>query len=280
MSLIKFAEKLNQQGDDFIRKFGIKDFHHHVCEMLLKSSIHDAFDYQEIINSFFGKAGSAKQNFGNLEFSDLPVTLSRGKNCFIDLYFWRRRPTTIHNHHFSGSFMCLLGNNVDHEFTFRKEQKIGKYFETGKLELKEKRVLKAGEAVPIAPLNKFIHQNHHQADLTVNLCFRTPDLENKTLSNYLYSGLKFEKNPLLLRRASYLRRFIDMGEFDFQSLDLSTDDAVVFLLQNFGTNSGNQRLQQILKLLQKRVSEEHGINLGQMIESHDRQMDQFENDYD
>lgn len=176
--------------------------------------------------------------------------------------------------------MCLSGNNVDHEFTFKQEKKLGKCFATGALELKEKRILKAGEAVPIAPLNKFIHQNHHQADLTVNICFRTPDFEKKYISHYLYSGVRFEKNPELLARANYLRRFIDLGEFDLNSIKLSTDDAFTFLLQNYGTNSGNKNLQKLMKLLLGKIKDEHGLNVAEMLDLHDQKMEEFENEYD
>lgn len=280
MNIVKLAHKINRKGDQFISKNGSKDFHKIATDLLLNSEFSKSFNYQDIVNSAFVNTTSLKQNFKQLEFSDLPLTLSRGEHCFIDIYFWRRRPTVIHNHHFSGAFMCLTGNNVDLEFTFKKKQKVGNYHDVGELVLSQSRNLKAGDVATIAPMGKFIHQNHHQAELTVNLCFRTPELPGKNLSNYLYSGLRFEKNPVLLGRVSRLRRFIDLGDFKFKDVNVTSDDAVNFLIQNHRTNSQNPRLLKVIRTLDKRLQEEFGLNVPDMMDDHEKQFEKLENDYE
>ena len=80
----------------------------------------------------------------------------------------------------------------------KKEKKLGRFHELGVLKLKQTRHLIPGNVADIGLMDKFIHQNHHQADLTVTLCFRTPQVNSKSLSNYLSSGLRFEKNHDLM----------------------------------------------------------------------------------
>lgn len=280
MKITELARKLNAKGDQFIRKNGSKDFHQFAADLLSGSDLAKAYDYQELATASFNQKTSSIQNFKQLEFSDLPLTLSRGNHCFIDVYFWRRRPTTIHNHHFSGAFMCLTGNNVDLEFTFKRSKKIGKFHETGELILHEKRNLVAGSVAEIAPLNKFIHQNHHQAELTVNLCFRTPDLAGKNLSNYLASGLRYEKDPELMGRAARLKRFIDIGEFDSKKLKFTIDDALHFLIQHTGTESRNPRLNAIMEAFNGRLQDEHGIDIKRLLNDHDSWFEKLENEYE
>jgi hypothetical protein len=280
MNISELAKKINRKGDLFIDKKGTKDFHQYATELLTSSGFNKAYNFQDIVNSAFKSTTSLKQNFKQLEFSDLPLTLSRGKHCFIDVYFWRRRPTVIHNHHFSGAFMCLEGSNVDLEFDFVKSAKIGKHHDLGKLILRKTQNLKAGDVATIAPLDKFIHQNHHQADLTINLCFRTPEIKAKNLSNYLYSGLRFEKNPVLIGRTSRLRRFIDLGQFKFKDLNLTNDDAIHFLIQNHKTNSLNPRLMKVMKTLDNRLQDEFGVNVPQMMDDHEMQFEKIENEYE
>jgi hypothetical protein len=280
MNISELAKKINRKGDQFIKKNGTKEFHKIATDLLIGSNFAKSFNYQDIVSAAFESTTSLKQNFRQLEFSDLPLTLSRGENCFIDIYFWRRRPTVIHNHHFSGAFMCLDGNNVDLEFEFKKSKKVGKYHDIGSLELVSTRNLKAGDVATIAPLDKFIHQNHHQAELTVNLCFRTPEIGEKNLSNYLFSGLRFEKNPVLIGRVSRLRRFIDLGQFKFKDVNITTDDAVNFLIQNHRTNSLNPRLVKVMKTLDQRLQDEFDLNVTKLMDDHEKHFEKLENEYE
>ena len=117
--MIKLAQKLVKSGDRFIAQHGVKEFHKKAADLLSSSTLAQDYDYQEIVTEAFTPSFQRHpQNFASLEFSDLPITLARGKNCFIDVYFWRRRPTVIHNHHFVGAFQCLHGSNLDLEFQF------------------------------------------------------------------------------------------------------------------------------------------------------------------
>jgi len=278
MTILELAKKINRKGDLFIKKYGIKEFHKKASELLSGSDLHKGFSPQEITSRAF--ASKVPQHFKHLEFSDLPLTISQGEHCFIDLYFWRRRPTVIHNHHFTGAFMCLLGNNIDFEYTFKKEKKIGRFHDLGQLKLKHTRILLPGDVAEIAFMDKFIHQNHHQAELTVNLCFRTPQETKKNLSNYLSSGLRFEKNPELIARVERLQRTIDLGLINPEKVSLTVDETVKFLIDTYETRSGNPILLKLKKVLQKRMQTDFDMDINQMMRDHDLMMDRIENDYD
>lgn len=276
--MIDILKKLNKKGDAFIAKHGINDFHKKAAELLADANLPSRYNFQELVNHSL--SGKHTQYFQSLEFSDLPLTLSFGEHCFIDVYFWLRRPTVIHNHHFAGAFMCLQGNNLDLEFIFKKERKLGKFHDLGVLTLKQERNMRPGDIAEIAFMNKFIHQNHHLDELTVNLCFRTPREPNKNLSNYLFSGLRYEKDSVLLGRVARLQRMIDLGVLDHRKANVTIDDAIYFLIQTFETRSQNPRLIRIRKSLDQRVKEEAGIDIDQLLRDHHKQFEEIENNYE
>lgn len=273
MQLIKLASEINKEGDEFIRKNGTREFHHFAADLLNKHPMHKHYNFEELAQFIFQDGTTGIQNFRSLEFSDLPVTIARGEFCFIDLYFWRRRPTVIHNHHFSGAFMGLVGKNVDLEFSFSSRKKIGKHHEFGELTLKHEKAIAPGDIVPIAPLDGFIHQNHHQAELTVNLCFRTPEMPGENLSNYLYSGLKFTKDPELLCRTAHLRRLIDLGKLDVKALNLGLDDTMAFVIENHGSKSANPFFAEVMDVCYAKVRNETGLQITELINAHDEKCD-------
>lgn len=277
---VSTANHLVKKGDQFIKKSGIKSFHHEATRLLSEANMHELFDFESLVQMSFNKNFIHLQNFKNLEFSDLPITVARGNNCFIDVYFWRRRPTTIHNHHFMGAFQCLHGFNVDSEYSFKPTKKLTKFHSLGKLELKRIRTLEKGDVESINLQEKFIHQNHHQADLTVNLCFRTPDFEKKNLSNFLFSGFKFEKDFRSLARANRLIAFTRIEDFDPRKLNLTLMDALNFLLLTYGSESSHPRFLALHEFLSKKVLKETGIKLSEILKAHDDELDRIEAEYE
>jgi hypothetical protein len=273
---VSMAQELTKLGDRYIQKHGTKNFHQKAKDLLSEKNLPESFDYKELVEVAFSKKFHPRQNFRSLEFSDLPLTIARGEECFIDIYFWRRRPTVIHNHHFRGAFQCLLGFNVDSEFKFTQTTKFTKFHSQGRLELKSTTNLSRGEIKAIDFQDKFIHQNHHQADLTVNLCFRTPDVARKNLSNFLYSGIKFEKDQLSLARAQRLFAFTRIDDFDYRKLDLSLEDAFNFLLMSHGSSAANPRFVNLKKFLEIKVKKETGLNLGKLLDQHDQELERIE----
>ena len=273
------AKELVKKGDAFLSQHGPLAFHHEAHELLRKANLPDLFDFKDLVQSSFAADFNPNQNYASAQFSDLPITIAMGEHCFLDVYFWRRRPTVIHDHHFTGAFQCLEGSNVDLEFEFIKTKKLGEFHDLGELSLKQSRNLSKGDIAPIDLLNKFIHQNHHQAELTINACFRTPDIGETNLSNYLYSGLRFEKQPELLNRTERLMGFLYIDDFDIKGLNLTLDDALHFLIRNYRSSSRGKRFLEMKEFMQEKVEHELGLDLTQLLDEHELKMDQIENQY-
>lgn len=278
--LISLANTLVQQGDQFIAQHGAHQFHEGASSLLHKANLQEVFNLPELMESSLKKDFLVEQNYGSAQFSDFPITIARGENCFLDLYFWRRRPTVIHDHHFTGAFQCLHGVNVDLEFEFIRTRKLGEYHDLGEVKLKQRRKILTGEIAPIDLLDKFIHQNHHQDELTINACFRTPDIGKTNLSNYLYSGLRFEKHPALLDRTHRLMNYLFLGEVPFEKLELSIDDALNFLIRFGHSQSQSKNYLYLKNALDERVKRELGLDIRKLLEEHQLKMDELENHYD
>ena len=277
--LLKTARDLTKKGDEFISRQGPLEFHKKAQDLLAQAELHKLYDYAALVEASFSSDFKTKQNYGSFQFSDLPITLAMGEHCFLDLYFWRRRPTVIHDHHFTGAFQCLEGVNVDLEFEFVKSRSLGRFHDLGAVKQLQSRTITTGDIAPIDLLDKFIHQNHHQAELTVNACFRTPEIGETNLSNYLYSGLRFEKDPELLGRVSRLMSFINMGFFDLKKLDLTIDDAISFLIRSYRSESQSKKFLEVRSHLDQRVKDSLGLELDRLMDQHEEKMDEIETHY-
>jgi hypothetical protein len=157
---------------------------------------------------------------------------------------------------------------------------LTKFHSLGELKLKRSKVLKSGDFEPINFQDKFIHQNLHQADLCVNLCFRTPDVVKKNLSNFLFSGFKYEHDPASLARASRLLAFTRIDEFRPQKLNLSLVDAFTFLLMSYSSPSVHPRQARLEKFLENLVKKETGVDLIKLLSTHDHELDRLEAEYE
>lgn len=273
--LIDLSCDLVKRGDEFISTHGPLKFFNTASALLAEAKLHEAFQLEDLIKASFSDNFNQNQNYGSFQFSDLPVTIAMGEHCFLDLYFWRRRPTTIHNHHFTGSFQCLEGINVDLEFEYVKEKSLGLYHDLGQLRLRHSRTLVKGDIAPIDLLDKFIHQNHHQAELTINACFRTPDIGEINLSNYTYSGLRNEQHPYVLDRISRLLSFINVGDFDVKSLNLTSDDAINFLIRTYKSDSKNKKMLEVRSYMKSLVEQD----IDHLLDVHELRMNELEEQY-
>lgn len=278
-TLISHALKLTKLGDSFIKKSGARSFHEEAVALLQDARMHERFDFQNLVSESFNRKFSHEQNFKSFEFSDLPVTIARGEHCFIDLYFWRRRPTTIHNHHFTGAFQCLTGANVELKYKFIKENVLTKFHVQGELkEVEETRVL-PGDIQNIDLQDRFIHQSYHQADITVNLCFRTPDFKNKNLANFFYPGFKYEKDFQTLQKAQRLYAYALINKINPDKINIAPEVALTFLIETINSGSSHPAIVHIQKKLLLRVKKEFSFDFNKLIHTHESYLDDIENRY-
>ena len=272
-TLLHEASRLTRAGDKFIQKSGPQKFYEEAAALLDKASMHKHFSFEDLVIGSFGKNFNHEQNFKSLEFSDLPVTIARGEHSFVDLYFWRRRPTTIHNHHFTGAFQCLHGSNVELKYKFTKERRLTRFHTMGELkEIKETKVL-PGDIECIDLQDKFIHQSHHQADLTVNLCFRTPDFKGKNLANFFYPGLKYEKNALTLQKAQRLYAFALIEDFKLDKVDVAPEVALTFLIETLNMGSSHPAVKKLQNNFMRKFKSESKLDLAKLFQTHENYLD-------
>ena len=277
---LSIAQDLVQKSDSYLETHGHLEFHQEASDLLARSEISQAFDLKSFTENALKQSFLITQNYGASQFSDLPITVAKGKHCFLDLYFWRRRPTVIHTHHLSGALLCLEGRNVDLEFEFTASRKLGAYITQGDVRLKHSNHLGPGDVKGIPFLDRFIHQTHHHADLTLNLCLRTPEIGEENLSNYLFSGLKYEKGNLLLSRYDRLSGFIRLTQIDPEKLDLTLDDAIYFVIQNFHSTSESVQFKKVYEYLLRKIREETGLDLVKLLRDHDQMYDSIQAEYD
>ena len=278
-TLISHAVKLTKLGDSFIKKNGERKFHQEAASLLLNARMHERFDLQNLIAESFSKKFNHEQNFKSLEFSDLPVTIARGEHCFIDLYFWRRRPTTIHNHHFTGAFQCLVGANTELKYKFIKKSDMTKFHSLGELrEIEETKVL-PGDIQPIDLQDRFIHQSYHQSDITVNLCFRTPDFRSKNLANFFHPGFKYEKDFQTIQKAQRLYAFAFIDEVNPDKISVTPEVALTFLIETMNSGSSHPSILQLQKKLLSRIKNEFKVDFKKLIFSHEYYLNEIESRY-
>lgn len=278
--LFEESQKITLLGDEYISKNGLDAFHIKARELLETAQLHKSFNYQELVEKSLDPNFEIPQTYKYGEFSDFPLTLARGKYCFIDVYFWRRRPTAVHNHHFRGAFQCLKGFNVDLEYSYKARRSLGKFHSLGDLKLIGTRNIRPGDAVSINFLDKFIHQNHHQDDLTVNLCFRTPEENHCNISNYLLSGVRFEKENSLLMKVERLKKLCALEDFHFDKLDFSFDEAINFLIQTYETGTKNSRILNLQEFFKNKLVSELNLDIYLLLNEHDKMLDEMESHYE
>ena len=126
------------------------------------------------------------QTFPNGEFSDFPLTLVRTDKILIDIYFWFKSDTSIHNHHFCGAFKIIGGDSYQVSYRFDKTKTISPGLDEGVMTQIGNEHLTLGSVNTIKLKDNFIHHVFHLGKPTITLCVRTPFLDNENLSTFLY----------------------------------------------------------------------------------------------
>ncbi len=274
-----FFEKIAEillLADAHLKLQGKSDFPHKAFDLLTKANLHQSFDLNKVLKYALNKDFSISQKYPHFEFSDFPLTLASGEHCFIDMYCWRRRPTSIHHHHFVGAFQCMRGQNLDWSYEFIESKKLGDYHSIGNLILKTQHSLYPGDVVPIKWQEDFIHQNLHNDELTINLCLRTHDQADSYLSDYLYSGLKTIKHPDMIQKVERLYRSLFLSEFNFTEIDLSLDEAIHFLTQTYLHQSQGVTFLKFRKDLSHLMLSKHGLDVDHFCRQHEIHLNNLE----
>ncbi len=133
------------------------------------------FNHQEFIERLFSLPQFPKQVHVKSQFGEPPFTIyySEKNNFYVEIYFWDKLHTSIHDHGFQGAYQVISGQSIQSEYEFIEEVKKNKDSSIGILNPKELTLLNAGDTREIILGNKFIHRVLHLEKKTASLIVRS-----------------------------------------------------------------------------------------------------------
>lgn len=145
------------------------------------------------------------QTFPEGEFSDFPLTLVRTEKILIDMYFWFKSDTSIHNHHFCGAFKIIGGESYQVSYRFDKTNNISPGLDEGVMTQVKNEHLTLGSVNTIKLRDNFIHHVFHLGKPTITLCVRTPFLEGEDLSTFIYPKYRVVISKISIPQKKWLQ---------------------------------------------------------------------------
>lgn len=130
-----------------------------------------AFDAADIA-AFFATT-SILQKPGS-RFSDLPVTVFRQREFYIEILIWTKSTTSVHQHGFSGAFKVLQGSSIHTTFDFQPQREISTDCILGVVTPQHTEYLKKGSVRQIKPGSEgLIHSLYHLENPSLTLVVRS-----------------------------------------------------------------------------------------------------------
>jgi hypothetical protein len=146
-----------------------------------------------IARSLLSQESLPPQQLVSASFGQPPVTVWRGRRCFVDVYFWLDGTTAIHQHGFAGAFHVLAGSSIHGTYRFRETRRISAAMLLGRLELEAMQLLPAGATRRIVPHGALIHSLFHLERPSVTLVVRDPGTtQNPPSYEYRKPGLAID----------------------------------------------------------------------------------------
>lgn len=210
MSLVRIQSKLNHLANEIESEWKNLAYDQALfpdlsARHLLKFSDYQAPSLSEMSREL-ANMSLPVQTFNGHDFSDFPLTLVRTERFCIDIYYWNRSDTGIHDHHFHGAFKILKGSSMQVRYEFKTKVEHGLYLSEGELKQVSAKRLNHGDVQSITKYDNFIHQVFHVEIPTITLCIRTPAITSeKNLSAYIYPKYKITMNDLSINKSKWLQ---------------------------------------------------------------------------
>jgi len=118
-------------------------------------------------------------------FSDCQLQIFANERFVIEILFWTKSTTNIHQHGFSGAFCVVAGSSLHTEFKFTLKQRFNGGLILGEMTASPPELFRTGRVQPIAPGNRFIHRLFHLDQPSVSLVIRTHKI-SEFLPQYQY----------------------------------------------------------------------------------------------
>ena len=150
------------------------------------------------IAAFFAATSIPQQP--RLRFSDLPVTVFRQREFYIEILIWTNSTTSVHQHGFSGAFKVLQGSSIHTTFEFQPQREISPDCILGAVIPQQTQYLAQGSIQEIAPGSEgLIHSLYHLAHPSLTLVVRSHG-HKKHQPQYSYYRPCFAINPFRLEK--------------------------------------------------------------------------------
>lgn len=178
-------------------------------------------------------------------FGQPPLTVYWQPDFRIEVLFWLRGLTAIHQHAFSGAFHVMEGSSLHTTWDFQCEERAATKLLLGQLKLKKAELLRAGDTRPIIAGNPLIHATCHLDRPTVSVVIRTNG-EKYHLPQYTYlrpsvayeardTGPRIKRHIQLLRLLKSTQRYDELIDILFELFERENDYAVFhYLLKVYG----------------------------------------------
>lgn len=153
------------------------------------------YDFDQILEFTNGQNLPA-QSYPKDEFGEVPFTIFRDENFFIDIYVWNMHNTSIHDHNFTGAFKLLHGLSKKFNYEFEVETEITSGFSIGNLKTVDIKDFNPGEIELITPYESFIHKIAHLTNPSVTLLIRTNGLSRPLNLYSLRFKVEFHRTQL------------------------------------------------------------------------------------
>lgn len=119
-------------------------------------------------------ASSRVRQQSQLAFSDLPLTLYRHREFYIELLVWAKSSTSVHQHGFAGAFKVVQGSSLHSSFAFERQSILNADFMLGEVIPKYTEFLPLGAVRPIFPGDTgLIHSLYHLEQPSMTLVVRS-----------------------------------------------------------------------------------------------------------
>ena len=106
-------------------------------------------------------------------FSDLPLTIFRSRDFYIELLVWSNATTVIHQHGFGGAFRVVRGSSIHTRYAFEPRHRVSLDCMFGEIEPLGSEHLEVGAVRRIDPgMGGLIHSLYHLDDPSISLIVR------------------------------------------------------------------------------------------------------------
>ena len=142
------------------------------------------------IDDYYSTLFNSETPIGNSNFGDCSITLWENQAFYIEVIFWNRMWTSIHEHGFSGAFLNLTGERFVAEYKFDEEIRIEEKLRKGILSKKKIESMQVGDVRLILEGMDGIHRTMSVEGLGVSFVIRTKK-EKSSQFSFFSNGMAY-----------------------------------------------------------------------------------------